>query len=243
MIDHDELVLAGRRADPAFLELTDQITERLQAGEEIDVRDYLRRYPQWAGAILQAAADHARSRRLWPGRRPRPPARTERTGQTERRRQSQTLNRRRSSLDPQRSDYSAAFPRRTAGGPGPARRRGLLRSAGPPPSQLADDAGLRLRSRRSLDAAEVSRKGRRPRLLKRSWPPSAMQGAVDQDEELAGKPKTKTKERRWSNLPAVRISRRVRRPSPAGPDAFPTRQPTDRTSPSPHVRSIPLLIL
>ena len=59
MIDHDELVLAGDEPDPAFLDLTEQITERLQAGEEIDVRDYVRRYPQWAGAILQAAADHA----------------------------------------------------------------------------------------------------------------------------------------------------------------------------------------
>ena len=39
--------------DPAFLELTEQITERLQAGDEIDVRDYVRRYPQWAGAICK----------------------------------------------------------------------------------------------------------------------------------------------------------------------------------------------
>ena len=33
--------------------MTEQITERLQAGEEIDVRYYLRRYPQWAGAICK----------------------------------------------------------------------------------------------------------------------------------------------------------------------------------------------
>ncbi len=51
MIDPDDVVPAGVEPDPAFLELTDQITERLQAGDEVDARDYLRRYPEWAGAI------------------------------------------------------------------------------------------------------------------------------------------------------------------------------------------------
>jgi hypothetical protein len=53
MNDQDELVRAGTEADPAFLELAEQITDRLQAGDEVDVRDYVRRYPQWAGAILK----------------------------------------------------------------------------------------------------------------------------------------------------------------------------------------------
>jgi len=51
MIDHEEFVLAGNEPDPVLLELTEQITERLQAGEPVDAADYLRRYPQWAGAI------------------------------------------------------------------------------------------------------------------------------------------------------------------------------------------------
>jgi hypothetical protein len=51
MIDHDELVLAGNDPDPILLELTDQITERLQAGEPVDAADYVEHYPQWAGAI------------------------------------------------------------------------------------------------------------------------------------------------------------------------------------------------
>ena len=91
MIDHDELVLASGEPDPAFLELTEQITERLQAGE----RGRCRRLRQSLSAMgrrdSQAAADHARSRRLWPGRRPRPPAWTT-PGQPERCQQSQTLN-------------------------------------------------------------------------------------------------------------------------------------------------------
>ena len=53
MIDHDELKQAADDADPVFLEVADQITERLQAGEEIDIRYYVRRYPQWAGAICE----------------------------------------------------------------------------------------------------------------------------------------------------------------------------------------------
>ena len=53
MTDQDELMLLDGELDPAFLDVTDQITERLQAGEEIDVRDYLGRYPQWAGAICK----------------------------------------------------------------------------------------------------------------------------------------------------------------------------------------------
>jgi hypothetical protein len=35
-----------------FVQLVEQISHRLQAGEEINVRDYVRRYPQWAGPIL-----------------------------------------------------------------------------------------------------------------------------------------------------------------------------------------------
>ena len=72
MIDHDELVLTGDEPDPAFLDLTEEITERLQAGEELNVRDYVKRYPQWAGAILKLLPTMQRSRRLWPGRQPRP---------------------------------------------------------------------------------------------------------------------------------------------------------------------------
>ena len=53
MIDHDELKQAADDADPTFLEVADRITERLQAGEEIDIRYYVRRYPQWAGAICK----------------------------------------------------------------------------------------------------------------------------------------------------------------------------------------------
>jgi hypothetical protein len=52
MIDHEKLVLAGREPDPVFVQLVEQITQRLQAGEEINVREYVRRYPQWASAIL-----------------------------------------------------------------------------------------------------------------------------------------------------------------------------------------------
>ncbi len=51
MIDHDELLLAGNDPDPILLELTDQITQRLQAGEPVDAADYVNHYPQWAGAI------------------------------------------------------------------------------------------------------------------------------------------------------------------------------------------------
>jgi len=53
VIDHDEIALAASEPDPALVELTEQITDRLQAGEEVDARDYVRRYPQWAGAILK----------------------------------------------------------------------------------------------------------------------------------------------------------------------------------------------
>jgi hypothetical protein len=51
MNDHEEHVLAGNEPDPVFLDLTEQITERLQAGEAVDAGDYIRSYPQWAGAI------------------------------------------------------------------------------------------------------------------------------------------------------------------------------------------------
>ena len=99
MIDHDELVLAGGEPDPALLELTEQITERLQAGEKSMSATTSSATPM-GRRDSRAAADHARSRRLWPGRRPRPPASTTTTSQTKRCRQSQTVNRRRSSLDP-----------------------------------------------------------------------------------------------------------------------------------------------
>jgi hypothetical protein len=51
--DHDELVLASAEPDAAFLDLTDQVTERLQAGEPVDAADLVDRYPQWAGAIRE----------------------------------------------------------------------------------------------------------------------------------------------------------------------------------------------
>jgi hypothetical protein len=53
VIDHGENGLAESDPDPALVELTEQITDRLQAGDEIDVQDYVRRYPQWAVAILK----------------------------------------------------------------------------------------------------------------------------------------------------------------------------------------------
>jgi hypothetical protein len=49
--DRDELVLASAEPDAAFLDLTDQVTERLQAGEPVDAANLVDRYPQWAGAI------------------------------------------------------------------------------------------------------------------------------------------------------------------------------------------------
>jgi hypothetical protein len=51
VIDHDELALAGVDRDPQFLELAEQIAERLQSGEEVDAGDFVQQYPQWAGAI------------------------------------------------------------------------------------------------------------------------------------------------------------------------------------------------
>jgi hypothetical protein len=51
VIDHDEITLAGVDRDPQFLELAEQIAERLQSGEEVDAGDYVNQYPQWAGAI------------------------------------------------------------------------------------------------------------------------------------------------------------------------------------------------
>jgi hypothetical protein len=48
--DHEH-PLAGSESDSVFLELADQITERIQAGESVDAGEYFRRYPRWAGAI------------------------------------------------------------------------------------------------------------------------------------------------------------------------------------------------
>ena len=80
MIDQDERMLTAAQLDPAFVELAEQITDRLQAGEEVDVRDYTRRHPQWASAILKllptmsdlvdygrsVARDHRREQRQKP---------------------------------------------------------------------------------------------------------------------------------------------------------------------------------
>jgi hypothetical protein len=51
VIDHEELVLAGHEPNPLLLELTEEIAERLQAGEAVDAADYVRHHPEWAGAI------------------------------------------------------------------------------------------------------------------------------------------------------------------------------------------------
>jgi hypothetical protein len=51
VIDHDDLLPANNGLDPVLLELTEQITARLQAGEPVDAADYVERYPQWALAI------------------------------------------------------------------------------------------------------------------------------------------------------------------------------------------------
>jgi hypothetical protein len=51
MNDHEEHILAGNDPDPVLLELTEQITRRLQAGERVDAGDVVLRYPQWAGEI------------------------------------------------------------------------------------------------------------------------------------------------------------------------------------------------
>jgi hypothetical protein len=51
MNDQEERVLAGNDPDPVFLELAEQVTRRLQAGELVDAGDYVRSYPQWAGTI------------------------------------------------------------------------------------------------------------------------------------------------------------------------------------------------
>jgi hypothetical protein len=48
-----EDLLAGNESDPdsVFLELTEQISQRLQSGESVDTREYFTSHPQWAGAI------------------------------------------------------------------------------------------------------------------------------------------------------------------------------------------------
>ena len=51
MVDHDELVLTSDDPDPALLDLTDQITERLLTGDPVNLAEYANRYPQWAGTI------------------------------------------------------------------------------------------------------------------------------------------------------------------------------------------------
>jgi hypothetical protein len=51
MIEFDELMLATIGHDLVFLELTDQISQRLQAGDPVDAADYVDRYPHWADAI------------------------------------------------------------------------------------------------------------------------------------------------------------------------------------------------
>lgn len=43
--------VADSDPDPVLLELADQITQRIQAGESVDAGEYSSRYPQWAGAI------------------------------------------------------------------------------------------------------------------------------------------------------------------------------------------------
>ena len=84
MIDHDELVQAADDADPAFLE-RDRSDHRAAPGRRRNRRPRLRQaLPPVGRRNLQAAADHAASRRLWPGRRPRPHARKTTRKQAER---------------------------------------------------------------------------------------------------------------------------------------------------------------
>ena len=67
MKDQEELVLAGNDPDPVFLELTEQIAQKLQTGEPVDAADYVGNHPQWAGAIckllptLHDLVDYART--------------------------------------------------------------------------------------------------------------------------------------------------------------------------------------
>jgi hypothetical protein len=51
VIDHDELLQASIDPDPALVELTELITQRLQAGDPVDAADFVKHHPQWAGAI------------------------------------------------------------------------------------------------------------------------------------------------------------------------------------------------
>jgi hypothetical protein len=39
--------------DSTLVELADEVSDRLRAGEEVDIRDFVMRYPQRAGAILR----------------------------------------------------------------------------------------------------------------------------------------------------------------------------------------------
>ena len=53
MTNQDEFVLATDKAepDPTLLALTEQITAKLQAGERVNIAEYVNRYPQWAGPL------------------------------------------------------------------------------------------------------------------------------------------------------------------------------------------------
>jgi len=42
---------AGCLLDPALADLTERITQSLQAGEVIDLGEYTLRYPKWSGSI------------------------------------------------------------------------------------------------------------------------------------------------------------------------------------------------
>ena len=43
--------LAGTLLDPALADLTERITQSLQAGEAVDLDEYSRLYPKWSGSI------------------------------------------------------------------------------------------------------------------------------------------------------------------------------------------------
>ncbi len=53
MTDREGHAPAGDEPDCLLVELTEQIAERLQAGEPVKANDYLDRYPQWADTIRE----------------------------------------------------------------------------------------------------------------------------------------------------------------------------------------------
>jgi hypothetical protein len=51
MIDPEIEACSEGEADPELAELAERLASRIQAGERVDVEDYVRRYPEWAKTI------------------------------------------------------------------------------------------------------------------------------------------------------------------------------------------------